>query len=115
MNVQIVQDVNVTSWYNVCLRSPNYSRCYTYDQNTWFPDAIQIGEELNGSGGSYSPQTSWTDNLYISSNGSGGLSGYPQNRLPDGYIINNPPYAGWQVGNDPTQNPNGGIWLANCC
>ena len=115
VNVQIVQDINVTSWYNVYIIANSGQRTFTYQQNPWFPDRIDIGEELYGTSGAYSPQIAWTQNGYISANGSGQLQGYYQNRLPDRDERGNPPYAGWAVGNNPAQSPTGGMWLANCC
>jgi hypothetical protein len=76
--------------------------------NAMSPNRIDIGQELEGSQGANAPHANFQDNEWY--NGAG-----PHYQTVDGILDyagdpNNPPWAGWNQNQRPSNSPYGGVW-----
>ncbi|SRR6266446_416481 len=83
--------------------------------NTMHASDIFLGEELAGTSGAYAPKANFTYNRWIDS------SGNPRYQTVDGSLDpcwdnicpnNNPPWSGWDSGQDPLHSSTGGNFYA---
>jgi len=76
------------------------------NDNSMTLNRIDIGEELYGTSGGFSPESYWNDNRWVDSN----YNYRYQNRDGDRDTSANPPYAGWLA--VPSASSTGGTWKA---
>ncbi len=81
-------------------------RVGTSTSNIMYPNRIDIGEELFGTNSASGPKNEFHNNRYNALNGSWV---YFSGSTPWNQIGNNPPWVGWNNGEDPTKDSTGGV------